>query len=274
MNRQELIEKLEKEAKVIRRLVVEMVGVGHAGHIGGSNSSADIVTALYFYKMKHDPSNPKMEDRDRFLLSKGHAGILQYAVLAECGYFPKEELKNVKVLGSMLQGHPDYLKTPGVEAGTGSLGQGLSIAVGIALGLKLDNNPGKVYVIVGDGEMAEGQIWEAAMAAANYKTDNLVAILDRNRIQATGPITERFDTNPVIPKWEAFGWHVMEIDGHNMGEIIDALDEADKVKGKPVMIVANTIKGKGISFAENTAKYHNGILSEEEYRQALKELED
>lgn len=274
MNRQELIEKLEKQAKVIRRHVIKMVGVGNAGHIGGSNSSADIITALYFYKMKHDPKNPKMEDRDRFLLSKGHAGILQYAALAECGYFPKEELRNVKALGSILQGHPDYLKTPGVEAGTGSLGQGLSIAVGMALGMRLDNNPRKVYVIVGDGEMAEGQIWEAAMAAANYKTDNLVAILDRNRIQATGPIIERFDTNPVIPKWEAFGWHVIEIDGHNMGEIIDALDEADKVKGKPVMIVANTIKGKGISFAENTAAYHNGILTEEAYQQALKELED
>ncbi|NLM47975.1 MAG: transketolase [Epulopiscium sp.] len=274
MSRQELIEKLEKRAKVIRRHVIEMVGVGSAGHIGGSNSSADIITALYFYKMKHDPKNPKMEDRDRFLLSKGHAGILQYAALAESGYFPKEELKNVKKLGSMLQGHPDYLKTPGIEAGTGSLGQGLSIGLGMALGMRLDNIQRKVYVIVGDGEMAEGQIWEAAMAAANFKVDNLVAIFDRNRLQATGPIKERFDTNPVIPKWEAFGWHVIEIDGHNMEEIIVALDEADHIKGKPIMIVANTVKGKGISFAENNAAYHNGILTQEAYEQALKELED
>lgn len=274
MDRKELIKKLEKQAKVIRRDLVEMVGIGNAGHIGGSNSSADIITALYFYKMKHDPKNPKMEDRDRFLLSKGHAGILQYAALAECGYFPKEELNKVKSLGAMLQGHPDVIKTPGIEAGTGSLGQGLSIGLGMALGMQLDNCSRKVYVIVGDGEMAEGQIWEAAMAAANFKTDNLVAILDRNRIQATGPIVERFDTNPIIPKWEAFGWHVIEINGHNMEEIINALDEADKVTNQPVMIVANTVKGKGISFAENTAAFHNGTLTEETYEKALEELAD
>lgn len=274
MNKQELIERLEKQARQIRRDVVEIVGIGTAGHIGGSNSSADIITALYFHKMKHDPKNPKMEDRDRFLLSKGHAAILQYAALAEAGYFPKEELKTVKCLGAKLQGHPDVRKTPGIEAGTGSLGQGLSIGLGMALGLKLDKSDRKVYVIVGDGEMAEGQIWEAAMAAANFKTDNLVAILDRNRFQATGSIVERFDTNPIIPKWEAFGWNVIEIDGHNMEEVIDALDAADKVEGKPTIIVANTVKGKGISFAENTAAFHNGTLTEETYKQALAELAD
>lgn len=267
-----LIEDLEEKAKRIRRDVVESIGIGVAGHIGGSNSSADIVTALYFYKMKHDPANPQKRDRDRFLLSKGHVAILQYAALAEAGYFPVEDLKTTKDIGSHLQGHPDVLKTPGIEAGTGSLGQGLSIGLGMALGLKLDGLDSKVYVLCGDGEIAEGQIWEAAMGACAFKADNLIAIVDRNRLQANGKVTDRFDSGALRPKWEGFGWNVLEIDGHNMEEIVKALDDAGKVKGKPTVIIANTVKGKGVSFAENVVGFHNGTLTKELYEQAIGEL--
>lgn len=269
---QELIKNLEEKSKLLRKDVVISVGVGVAGHIGGSCSSADIVAALYFHKMKHDPHNPKMIDRDRFLLSKGHVAILQYAALAECGYFPVEDLKTTKSIGSYLQGHPDVLKTPGIEAGTGSLGQGLSIGLGMALGMKLDGIQRKVYVLCGDGEIAEGQIWEAAMAASSYHADNLVAIVDKNTLQANGKIEERMNSNPLVPKWEGFGWHVIEIDGHNMEQILAALDEADTVKGKPTVIIARTTKGKGISFAENVVSYHNGALTEAQYEQAIREL--
>ena len=233
----ELLETLEQKAKEIRRDVIKCVGVGVAGHVGGSNSAADIVTALYFYKMKKDPKNPHMRDRDRFLLSKGHVAILQYAALAEAGYFPVEDLTTTKEIGSYLQGHPDVRKTPGIEAGTGSLGQGLSIGLGMAIGLKMDHIDSHVYVLCGDGELAEGQIWEAAMAASVYKADNLVAIVDRNRLQANGKVEERFNTNPLNPKWESFGWNVIEIDGHDMKQILTALDEADTVKGKPTVII-------------------------------------
>ncbi|MBZ4645964.1 MAG: transketolase [Petroclostridium sp.] len=269
----ELVEAIEKKALQLREDIVDMIGVGKVGHLGGSCSCADIVAALYFHKMKVDPKNPTNENRDRFLLSKGHAALVQYAALAELGHFPKDELKKVKTLGSMLQGHPDMTKTPGIEANTGSLGQGLSIANGMALGLRLDGKKNKVYVIIGDGELAEGQIWEAAMAAANFKIDNLVAIVDRNKLQATGPIKERFDTNPIAPKWEAFGWNVIEIDGHNVEQIIEALDKADEVKGKPTVIIAETIKGKYISFAENNAAFHNGAMTQEQYETAKKDLE-
>lgn len=268
----ELITELEKKAAALRRNVIVSIGVGVAGHIGGSNSAADIVAALYFYKMKHDPKNPKWEDRDRFLLSKGHVAILQYAALAESGYFPVEDLQHTKEIGFYLQGHPDVLKTPGIEAGTGSLGQGLSIGLGMALGLKLDGKPQKVYVLCGDGEMAEGQIWEAAMAASAFKANNLIAIVDKNNLQANGKIMDRFNTNPLKEKWIGFGWNVLEIDGHNMEEIVLALDQADEEKERPTVIIAHTIKGKGLSFAENVVSYHNGMLTEETYHQALSEL--
>lgn len=274
MKQKELILELEKQAKQLRKDIVEIIGVGLPGHLGGSCSCADIVAALYFHKMKLDPKNPEMKDRDRFLLSKGHAALVQYAALAERGYFDKSELAKTKQLGAMLQGHPDLQKTPGVEANTGSLGQGLSIGLGMALGLRLDNIDATVYVIVGDGELAEGQIWEAAMAASNFKADNLVVILDRNRLQAMGSVIERFNTNPIIPKWEAFGFHVIEIDGNNMEEILDALEQVDKIKGKPKIIVANTVKGKGISFAENVVGYHNGVLTQENYDLAIAELSE
>ena len=269
---EKLIKKLEDKAQKLRRDVVISIGVGVAGHIGGSTSSADIVAALYFHKMRHDPKHPEWRERDRFLLSKGHVGILQYAALAESGYFPVEDLKHTKEIGSYLQGHPDVQKTPGIEAGTGSLGQGLSIGLGMALGLKLDRLDSRTYVLVGDGEIAEGQIWEAAMAASAFKADNLVAIVDRNRLQANGRTKERFDTGDIMAKFLSFGWHVIEINGHDMREILSALDEAETVKGVPTAIIANTVKGKGVSFAENVVGYHNGMLTEETYRQALLEL--
>ena len=197
-------------------IVRDLIGAGKVGHLGGSCSSAEIVAALYFHKMRHDPKNPALPDRDRFLLSKGHAALVQYAALAMAGYFPKEELKKVKSLGGMLQGHPDMTKTPGIEANTGSLGQGLSIANGMALGLRLNGSKSRVYVIIGDGEQNEGQIWEAAMAAASFKLDNLTAIVDRNKLMATGAIADRFEIGPLAPKWAAFGWNVIEIDGHDV----------------------------------------------------------
>lgn len=268
------IEDLKKKAKAIRLNIVKMVGPEVAGHFGGSCSIADIVTALYFYKMKHRPDNPGWEERDRLILSKGHAAIVQYAALAMCGYFPMEELWNLKKLGSILQGHPDMMKTPGIEANTGSLGQGLSMACGIAAGARLDKKDYKVYCVIGDGELAEGQIWEAAMAASYYKLDNLIGILDCNKIQATGFITERFDTNPLNEKWMSFGWDVTEIDGHDIKQIIDALEQAGKADGKPKMIIAHTVKGKGIPFAENTAAFHNGMMSREQYEMAFRYLTD
>ena len=266
------IEELEKTSKRLRLMIVRMIGAGKKGHLGGSCSIADVLTALYFSKMRHDPNNPKWEERDRFVLSKGHAALAQYAALAECGYFPKEELDRLKVLGSILQGHPEMDYTPGVEANTGSLGQGLSIASGMAAGLKLDGKPNRIYCVVGDGEIAEGQIWEAAMAAAFYKLDNLVAILDKNGIMATGPIVERYDTNPLPEKWKACGWFVLEINGHNMKEILDALDKVDKIEDQPKMIIAHTVKGKGICFAENQAAFHHGEMNQAQYEKACDEL--
>jgi transketolase len=263
-----IIEKLEGMAKDIRLDILRMIGIGQKGHLGGSCSIADVVTALYFYKMRHDPGNPSWRERDRFLLSKGHAALVQYAALAEAGYFPKDELDGTKRLGSMLQGHPDLKSTPGVEANTGSLGQGLSIACGIAAGLRLDGIESRVYCVIGDGELAEGQIWEAAMAASAFRLDRIVAVLDCNGLQAMGRVAERFDTNPVCEKWRAFGWHVMEIDGHDMAAIVNALDEADGVPGKPKIIVARTIKGAGIPFAEYKVEFHNGQLDAEQYETA------
>ena len=270
----EVIRSIEEKALRMRELIVtDLIGEGKVGHLGGSCSSADIVATLYFHKMKHDPKNPKNPDRDRFLLSKGHAALVQYAALALAGYFPQSELKKVKSLGAMLQGHPDMTKTPGIEANTGSLGQGLSIANGMALGLRIDKSARRVYVIVGDGEQAEGQIWEAAMAAANFKIDNITAIVDCNRLQATGAIKDRFDLNPIRPKWEAFGWNAIEVDGHDVGALIGAFEATEQVKGKPSVILANTIKGKCISFAENNAAFHNGMLTAEQCKTALCDLE-
>lgn len=262
------LQEVKAKAIDIRANILEMVPAGKVGHLGGSCSSADIVAALYFKHMNvyDDPNDPR---RDRCIFSKGHAVLAQYACFAELGYVDRSELAKVKTLDGILQGHPDMDMTPGIEAVTGSLGQGLSISVGMSLGLRLDSSKSRVYVILGDGELAEGQIWEAAMAASVYKADNLCAILDCNGVQATEAIEKVFPISDIKEKWSAFGWHVIEIDGHNVKEILEALDESKHIKGKPTIIIAHTVKGKGFCFAEGQAKYHNAALSEEEYQQAL-----
>lgn len=275
-----MLEQKEKQALIerareIRKDIVTMIGVGKAGHLGGSCSLADIVSVLYFHKMKHDPKNPDMRDRDRFILSKGHAAIVQYAALMECGYFDKEEsIHTLKKLGSHLQGHPDMRKLVGVEANTGSLGQGVSLAAGLAAGFKLDGLDSKVYVVVGDGELAEGQLWEAFMSASNFNLDNLRVIIDRNGLQATGKTDDRFRIGQLENKMKAFGFEVLVIDGHNLDAIAEAFDQADTVSGRPVCIIADTVKGKGITFAEGVAGFHNGILTDEQYQEALRILEE
>jgi len=266
------INELNKISQTLRADVVKMIGYGKAGHFGGSCSIADVVAALYFSIMKLNPDDSKMKGRDRFLMSKGHSALVQYAALAERGFFPKEDMKSLKKLGAKLQGHPDMRKVPGIEANTGSLGQGLSIAAGMAAGAKLDKESYRVYCIMGDGELAEGQIWEAAMAAANYKLDNLIGIVDQNRLQASGTVEEIFNTNPLIEKWEAFGWDVVECDGHNMEEILEAFEKAQILNGKPHLVLAHTIKGKGIPCAENVVAFHNGTLTQEQYETTLAEL--
>ena len=273
MQNNDTVKRLYRIAQQLRVDVVEMIGVGKAGHLGGSLSLAEIVAALYFHKMRFDPKNVTDPDRDRFLLSKGHAVLIQYAALIEHGIIPRSELKQVKTLAGLLQGHPDMAKTPGMEAVTGSLGQGLSIGVGMALGLRLDQRPSRVYVIMGDGELSEGQLWEAAMAAHRFHVDNLTGIVDRNRVQATGPTKDIFDIPNIEQKWEAFGWHVITVNGHDVAAVIAALEAAEQVKGRPTVIVADTVKGKDISFAENNAAFHNGIMTEEQYRQAMAELD-
>jgi transketolase len=266
------IASVEKMGNVLRRNIVEMIAEGNRGHFGGSLSAADIVAALYFNEMNHDPSNPGWRERDRFVLSKGHAAPVQYAALAECGYFSKEEFKYFKTVHGKLQGHPDVAKTPGVEANTGSLGQGLSLGIGMALGLKKDKLQSRVYVLMGDGELGEGQLWEAATVAPHYKLDNLVGIIDYNKVQAMGFTCDRVNQGDIVSKWKAFGWHVIRIDGHNMVEILNALKSAREEKGHPTMIIADTIKGKGISFAENTATYHNNEMKGDLYQRAVEEI--
>jgi len=268
----ELIENLKARALQIRRLIIKMLCEAGSGHSGGSLSAADLVTALYFHQMRHKPKDPSWPDRDRFILCKGHCAPLLYAALAESGYFPEKELMTLRKINSHLQGHPDMRKAPGIEATTGSLGQGLSIANGIALGGKLDKKDYTVYALLGDGEVDEGQVWEAAMFASHYRLDNVIGIIDRNRLQVDGPTEEVMTIEPLVDKWNSFGWQVIEIDGHNFPEIIEALDEAKQVKGKPSVIVANTIKGKGVSFMEGKVGWHGKAPSKEEAQKALKEL--
>jgi transketolase len=265
-------EMLQEKALEMRREIVKMITVAGSGHPGGSLSAADILTYLYFHEMNIDPENPTKDGRDRFILSKGHAAPVLYAALALRGYFPVEELATLRKLGSKLQGHPDMRKVPGVEMSTGSLGQGLSAANGMALADKLDGRTNSVYVMVGDGEMQEGQIWEAAMAAAHYKLDNVTGFLDYNGLQIDGRIEEVMNSAPVADKWRAFGWHVLEIDGHDFTQIAGAVEEAKEVKGKPTMIVAKTVKGKGVSFMEDQVGWHGVALKPEELERALVEL--
>jgi len=247
-----------------------MIGPGKAGHFGGSCSIADVATALYFYKMKHNPKDPGMKGRDIFILSKGHSAPAQYACLAESGYFDKVELKSLKKLHSKLQGHPDVRKLQGIEGNTGSLGQGLSIAAGIAAANKIDGLDSKVFAIVGDGELQEGQIWEAVMSASKFKLDNLVVIIDKNRLQATDFIDESIGCNNISGKFGAFGWEILECDGHNMEEIVKTLDKLDKLSGAPVAIIAHTVKGKGLACAENNPAFHNAALTVDQHEQYMK----
>lgn len=264
--------RLQEIARQVRIDIVRMLHAAGSGHLGGSLSATDLLVALFFGRLNHDPSNPEWPGRDRFVLSKGHGAPALYAILARFGYFSLDKLMTLRQLGSCLQGHPDCHLTPGVEMSTGSLGQGLSVANGMALANRLDGNPARVFVLLGDGEVQEGQIWEAAMTAAHYRLDNLTAILDNNRLQIDGFISEIMDIEPLTAKWLAFGWHAIDIDGHDMAAILEALDEADQTKGRPSIIVARTIKGKGVSIFENKAEYHGVAPTTEELAIALKEL--
>lgn len=266
------IHELVKISKSVRLKILHMLTNAGSGHTGGSLSAADVAVAIYFSKMNFNPQDTSWKDRDRFILSKGHAAPLLYAIMAEAGYFPSETLDNLRQIESPLQGHPCCKRLAGVEVSTGSLGQGLSVANGIALGLRLDKNPARVYCIMGDGETQEGQVWEAAMTAAHYKIDNLCAVVDKNGLQIDGPVSKIMNIEPVADKWSAFGWHVIEIDGHNMEQILNALNEAEKIKGKPTMIIANTTKGKGVSFFENKVEYHGITPTRDELAKAVVEI--
>ena len=263
---------LNEITRNIRKDIVTMIHGSKSGHPGGSLSAVEILTALYFDEMNIDPQNPKKEDRDRFVLSKGHAAPVLYATLAEKGYFDKNELLSLRKVGAMLQGHPDMKGTPGVEMSTGSLGQGFSVACGMAMASKLDNAPWRVYALLGDGEVQEGLIWEAAMSAAHYKLDNMVAFLDYNGLQIDGEVEKVMNIGPVVDKFKSFGWNVIEIDGHDFDQIFAALDMAKETVGKPTMIVAKTIKGKGVSFMENNAGWHGNAPSDNDLEIALAEL--
>ena len=263
---------LNEITNVIRKDIVSMIGKSKSGHPGGSLSAVEILTALYFDQMNVDPTNPKMEDRDRFVLSKGHAAPALYATLAKRGYFDREELNYLRKTGSMLQGHPDMKKVPGVEISTGSLGQGFSVACGMAMASKLDNAPWNVYALLGDGEVQEGIVWEAAMSAAHYKLDNMIAFLDYNGLQIDGEVESVMSINPIEDKFKTFGWNVITIDGHDFDQIFAALDMAKDTVGKPTMIIAKTIKGKGVSFMENQASWHGSAPNAEQVEQALSEL--
>ncbi|HEY5973794.1 MAG TPA: transketolase [Geobacteraceae bacterium] len=260
---------LQEKARTLRVDIVKTLHRSRSGHTGGSLSAIDIVTVLYFHTLRHNPADPAWPGRDRFVLSKGHAAPAQYVALAEAGYFPKEDLQMLRRLGSHLQGHPDSKGTPGVEVCTGSLGQGLSLANGMALGLKLDQSASRVYALLGDGELQEGQVWEAAMAAAHYRLDNLCAIVDANGLQIDGEVAKVMNVEDVGAKFAAFGWHVLEVDGHDLGALIAAFAEAATVAGRPTMVVARTVKGKGVSFFENKASYHGVTPSDEELPRAL-----
>lgn len=263
---------LEEKARVLRGHILRMLAQAGSGHTGGSLSAADIVACLYFWEMNVDPKNPKDENRDRFVLSKGHAAPVLYAALAEKGFFPVEMLSTLRKMGSPLQGHPDMRKLPGVEASTGSLGQGISWAVGMALGGKLDRRDYRVYALLGDGELQEGMVWEALMAAAHYKLDNLVVIVDHNGLQIDGKISEVMSPEPVVDKFKAFGFEVLNIDGHDIEAILKAFEKARSTKGRPTAIIAETVKGKGVSFMENRVEWHGVAPKEEELAKALAEL--
>jgi transketolase len=265
------IQFLKRKATEIRMDLLTMIYEAGTGHTGGSLSNTDILTVLYYHIMNVDPNNPKWAERDRYVQSKGHSVESYWAILADKGFFPKEELKTFSQFGTRLIGHPNN-KVPGVEMNTGALGHGLPISVGMALAAKMDGKSYNVYTLMGDGEQAEGSVWEGAMAAAQYKLNNLIAIVDRNRLQITGNTEDVMSLEPFGEKWRAFGWDVVEVDGNNIEELVKVLEQTPRVSGKPTLIVANTVKGKGISFAENVAKWHHHVPSKEEYQLAMDEL--
>ena len=267
------VTELREMAKKLRRHIITMTATAGSGHPGGSLSAADIVTALYFKIMRHNPQNEQWANRDRFILSKGHAAPILYAALAESGYFPVEELTTLRKLDSRLQGHTDRNLTPGVEMSTGSLGMGLSFGVGVALAGRLDHRDYCTYVLLSDGECEEGQIWEAALSAAQFKLDNLVVIVDCNKMQLSGWTRDIMNLEPLGQKWQAFGWYDIDIDGHDFSQILAALQEARKIRAKPIVIIARTIKGKGVSFMENNVNFHGKAPTTEEAKRALRELE-
>ncbi len=269
---EEALNLTREKARLLRRDIIEMLGKAGSGHTGGSLSAADIMACLYFWEMNIEPSRPDWEERDRFVLSKGHAAPVLYASLAEKGYFSPDLLSTLRQFGSPLQGHPDRKKLPGVEASTGSLGQGVSWAVGMALGARLDKKDYRIYAMLGDGELEEGMVWEAVMAAAHYKLDNLLIIVDNNGLQIDGRIEDVLSPQPITEKFKAFGCEVLEIDGHDHRQIMQALQKARKVKGKPTAIIAHTIKGKGCSFMENRVEWHGTAPKAEEVEKALAEL--
>lgn len=269
---EETIASLAQHANNMRQEIVKMVAAANSGHPGGSLSAADILAVLYFHEMNVGADKVNDPDRDRFVLSKGHASPVLYAALAEKGYLPKEELATFRKINSRLQGHPSKKMLPGVEQSTGSLGQGLSAANGMALAGRLDKRDYRVYTLLGDGEIQEGMVWEAAMAAGHYKLDNLVAILDYNHLQIDGNVEDIMNVGPIADKFRAFNWHVIEIDGHNLEEIIAAFEEAKAVKGQPTFIVAHTVKGKGVSYMENACGWHGTAPNAEQLEQALTEL--
>lgn len=263
---------VKEKARIIREDIIKMLGQAGSGHTGGSLSAADIMACLYFWELNLNPDNPQWEERDRFVLSKGHAAPALYATLAEKGFFEKEELSALRRLGSPLQGHPDMRKLPGVEASTGSLGQGISWAVGMALAGKMDKRDNRVYALLGDGEIQEGMVWEALMAAAHYKLDNLLAFVDHNGLQIDGKTSEVMSPEPVAEKFKAFGWEVIEIDGHDYRQIMMALEKGRNTAGKPTAVIADTIKGKGCSFMENRPEWHGVTPNPDEVQKALAEL--
>lgn len=269
---EQTVRELESMARQLRVEILKMLNTAKSGHTGGSLSAIDVLTVLYFHAMRHDPSQPDWPERDRFVLSKGHAAPALYACLAQAGYFPLGDLKNLRRLGSHLQGHPDMNKTPGVEVCTGSLGQGFSQAVGLALAARLAGRSSRTYCLLGDGEVQEGQIWEAAMAAPHYNLDNLCVIIDQNGLQIDGEVAKVMNVGPLGPKFLAFNWHVLEVDGHDLEAIARALEKAAGTKGRPTAIIARTIKGKGVPFFEHKASYHGVPPSDAELSQALEHL--
>ncbi|MDP8263644.1 MAG: transketolase [Candidatus Ancaeobacter aquaticus] len=268
------LKKLREKARNIRRDIIKMITKAQSGHPGGSLSSTDLMTVLYFAVLRHDPQNPEWEERDRVVFSKGHTAPLWYAILCEFGYFDKKHLDTLRKYGTILQGHPDMNITPGVDMTSGSLGQGLSVAVGMSLSRQLQKKSYRVYVLLGDGEIQEGQIWEAAMAAGHYRVDSICAILDNNSLQIDGKIQDIMNPEPIAEKWRAFGWNVIDIDGHNVEEILDAYKRAEEYKGKPTIILARTVKGKGVSFMEGVVGFHGKAPTDEEGVKALAELEE